>query len=234
MFLARYEDFDHSLCDLFERGGPSRKAFDKVNIILGELSSQGVKHFSKRNYTNHGETRIKNCSKVDLGNGFRLIFQRRGDHCCMLYAGDHDKCDKWLDRNKGLSLIHDVENNTVETVFMSYNENTIISDPKPSNSPLIYKLSADYQKDLLQNLDEIAILRIATLSGIVSSSEIKGILGLVADEKKQKLVKDVLISLANDDVENAEKRIVLEKGVLKELDSLEPHELVQIRDGDSI
>ena len=77
--------------------------------------------------------------------------------------------------------------NTVEIVFMSSNENSIISDPKPSNSPLIYKLSADYQKDLLQNLDEIAILRIATLSGIVSPSEIKGILGLVADEKKQKL-----------------------------------------------
>ena len=43
------------------------------------------------------DKRVKNCFKFDLGSGFRLICVREGKNIYILFVGDHDSADNWLD-----------------------------------------------------------------------------------------------------------------------------------------
>lgn len=43
------------------------------------------------------DKRVKNCLKFDLGSGFRLICVSEGDIVYVLFVGDHDSSDNWLD-----------------------------------------------------------------------------------------------------------------------------------------
>ena len=43
------------------------------------------------------DKRVKNCLKFDLGLGFRLICIKEGKIIYVLFVGDHDNCDNWLD-----------------------------------------------------------------------------------------------------------------------------------------
>lgn len=43
------------------------------------------------------DKRVKNCFKFDLGSGFRLICIREGKNIYVLFVGDHDSADTWLD-----------------------------------------------------------------------------------------------------------------------------------------
>ncbi|MEE4241584.1 MAG: hypothetical protein V2I36_08960 [Desulfopila sp.] len=50
--------------------------------------------------TKHGELRLKNCVKYDLGSGYRLISVRQGDHLFLPFLGSHDETDRWLERHR--------------------------------------------------------------------------------------------------------------------------------------
>lgn len=68
-----------------------------VNLIRqGELLSESV--YTKR--TKHGEYRLSNCVKYDLGNGYRMVTIRVGQDLFIPFIGSHDETDKWLDRRK--------------------------------------------------------------------------------------------------------------------------------------
>ena len=43
------------------------------------------------------DKRVKNCLKFELGAGFRLICISEGNIVYVLFAGDHDSADNWLD-----------------------------------------------------------------------------------------------------------------------------------------
>jgi hypothetical protein len=57
--------------------------------------------------TDHGESRIQHCVKYDLGNGFRLVTVQHGELAVILFIGDHDSTDHWLNKNKGLEAVID-------------------------------------------------------------------------------------------------------------------------------
>lgn len=68
-----------------------------MNLIRqGQLLSEPV--YAKR--TKHGECRVTNCVKYDLGNGYRMVTVREGQHLFVPFVGNHDETDKWLDRRK--------------------------------------------------------------------------------------------------------------------------------------
>jgi hypothetical protein len=50
--------------------------------------------------TRHGELRLKNCVKYDLGGGYRLVTVRQGEHLFLLFIGSHDETDQWLERHR--------------------------------------------------------------------------------------------------------------------------------------
>ena len=43
------------------------------------------------------EVRVKRTFKYDLGKGFRLITVKKKSDLYVLFLGDHDQCDRWLD-----------------------------------------------------------------------------------------------------------------------------------------
>lgn len=45
------------------------------------------------------DRRIKNSLKFNLGAGFRLICIKERHDTHVMFAGDHDSCDAWLDRH---------------------------------------------------------------------------------------------------------------------------------------
>jgi len=55
--------------------------------------------------TNHGENRIPNCVKYDLGNGFRLVTIQHKGFIVLEFVGNHEDTDKWLKANAGKTLI---------------------------------------------------------------------------------------------------------------------------------
>jgi superfamily I DNA/RNA helicase len=73
--------------------------------------------------TDHGETRIKNCSKYDLGNGYRLVTVQQADVIVFVFIGDHDSTQRWLDRHRGLVCV--VDRKTWKVEF------TIPNSPQP-------------------------------------------------------------------------------------------------------
>ena len=46
--------------------------------------------------TKHGERRVHNCEKYDLGGGYRLITLRDGACLYIAFVGSHDECDLWF------------------------------------------------------------------------------------------------------------------------------------------
>lgn len=57
--------------------------------------------------TDHGETRIRNCVKYDLGNGYRLVTVQQADVIVFVFIGDHDSTQRWLDRHRELVCVVD-------------------------------------------------------------------------------------------------------------------------------
>lgn len=84
-----------------------KKAEEIINNIKNNIEAplSNLGKFSK-----HGEARIKNCIKFDIGKGYRLICVRKKDHLFLLYIGTHDDCATWIENNRNLSPDPDNKN----------------------------------------------------------------------------------------------------------------------------
>jgi hypothetical protein len=76
------------------------KRADKIISNLIQTGSASI--IETGTLSRHGEARIPNCVKYDLGKGYRLVCVKRGDHFFLLYIGTHDDCHKWIEDNRGL------------------------------------------------------------------------------------------------------------------------------------
>lgn len=76
-------------------------AADKCEAILNDIRQFGCQHeavSSKR--THHGEARMKNCIKYDLGGGYRLVTIRVDCHLFVCFVGGHDETNLWIERHR--------------------------------------------------------------------------------------------------------------------------------------
>ena len=69
--------------------------------------------------TNHGESRIKHCVKYDLPGACRLVTVHNEGVIYVLYVGDHESVDRWLDRHEGLTLSCDRATMRVKVVHVN-------------------------------------------------------------------------------------------------------------------
>lgn len=86
-------------------GKKAKLAAQKTDDIIGRLKNQGYlmpEELGK--VTKHGELRLKNCIKYDLGNGYRLITIKQKNNLFVLYVGTHDECHQWVVNNRELKL----------------------------------------------------------------------------------------------------------------------------------
>jgi hypothetical protein len=99
--LRRTAAFIRNLEMLRKSGGAGSLAAEKADEIMRNIA------FGKRNgvrqqyrFTRNGEYRIRNCMKYDLGCGYRLVCVRRKSYVLFIYAGSHDDCCRWINRNR--------------------------------------------------------------------------------------------------------------------------------------
>ena len=104
-------DYNKSIREFIRFGGMHSRAANKAAEIEVKLRT-GLDVRSMT--TDHGESRIKNCVKFDLGNGFRLVTVQQGDIVVLLHIGDHDSTDRWLSKNAGLEAVIHLKNWRVE------------------------------------------------------------------------------------------------------------------------
>jgi hypothetical protein len=77
----------------------------KAESILRLLLNQGYILPDQLGATNrYMDRRIRNCTKYDLGGGYRLITVKESEHLFILYIGPHDDCCRWIANNKELVL----------------------------------------------------------------------------------------------------------------------------------
>ena len=77
---------------------------EKAECIIERLVSGASRHpvVAIGSLTKHGEKRISNCRKYDLGCGYRLITLQRGETVFIPFLGTHDACQLWLEKNSRL------------------------------------------------------------------------------------------------------------------------------------
>lgn len=100
MRVQRTERFEKSLEVLTRGDGRAASAACNAEGIIHSLTGGDFSDVYHK-LTCHGETRLANAVKFDLGGGYRMVSVRRSDAFLMLFAGSHDDCDRWLERNRG-------------------------------------------------------------------------------------------------------------------------------------
>ena len=98
----------------FIAAGRARKI---IQAIIEGRTSQASGLFRARS-----DSRIKNAWKYDLGAGYRLICLRTKQVIYVMYAGDHESCDAWLNNNS---------NKQPQNSEMKMTAFTIRDDPAP-------------------------------------------------------------------------------------------------------
>lgn len=113
------KDFYKSLRKANLSGGPAQRCARKIKEILGGISLGDDNPFRNFSTTNNGETRLKNCIKYKLDDNYRLVTQVQGDVTLILFFGNHDETDKYLNKNKGHQFLFNEEMKRLETTFVS-------------------------------------------------------------------------------------------------------------------
>lgn len=85
---------------LYKAGKRAALAVRTAEAIIENITS-GAAPREAGLLTHHGEYRIENCMKFDLGSGYRLITSKQQDQLWVLFIGTHDECHRWLENNRG-------------------------------------------------------------------------------------------------------------------------------------
>jgi hypothetical protein len=103
--IYRTPKFRKKLNSLLSSGGIAALAATRADEIIEIIARKGddaLEHTSK--LTRHGEHRIRNCRKYDLGQGYRMICLSKDCVLTFLYIGTHDESDRWLHRNRNIDI----------------------------------------------------------------------------------------------------------------------------------
>jgi hypothetical protein len=95
--------FEKRLDDLRRSERFAIAAAKRADKIIANLIQTGTASIIETGrLSRHGEARIPNCVKYDLGRGYRLVSVKKGNRLFLLYIGTHDDCHKWIEDNRGL------------------------------------------------------------------------------------------------------------------------------------
>ncbi len=100
-YLHCSKSLEKQLKILRRSGKKAEWAAGQCEEILARIRADGLlcdSLYLKR--TKNGEYRISNCVKYDLGNGYRMVTIRDGNHLYVPFIGGHDETSLWLDRHK--------------------------------------------------------------------------------------------------------------------------------------
>lgn len=240
MQYVLYKDFSGSLKALHDKGGPFKKAADKVLAIKGRADlSYSVKDVFAVALTHNGETRIPYCTKYDLPARARLITVCNNDICIFLFAGSHDASEEWLEKNKGIDFIAKNQGGSIviEPVYLSQNipGNEVIKTGNDLGvSRLVELLSTRHKDRLFNGLDRDLVNEISEADSLVSDEALLNLVDEVEDINQKNAVFDVLLKLREGDQVGAKNRISLYAGEVKNIADLTSKETAEIKSGEQI
>ena len=121
--------FTKCLRALGRKGKIGKNAKMKALAAKGEADESGQITVVKT--TNHGESRIPNVEKFDLGAAYRLVVQlvdSKEQIRAFLFAGDHDDTERWLDNHRNYKWVRR-DDNTLDFVKCSDPGDPIVIAP---------------------------------------------------------------------------------------------------------
>ncbi|MCM4162999.1 MULTISPECIES: UvrD-helicase domain-containing protein [unclassified Arenibacter] len=234
-YIYKKELLKEQIKALHRRGGHYQKAAIKINSIIGSINMGEAQPFKGVPLTNHGESRIKHCIKYDLNGACRLITIQDNNVCALVFAGDHDACDKWLNinRNYTLTISADYEITGIRiTEDLSKLEQPRIVEEIITDGSLISKLKDKYLEVIEDNVKFSNFKKISALDSFSDEEEILDALVGIADSKVQDMIFDVLLYIKGDDVDNAKDRILIFSEEIKKVSDALPRDLEKVTSGE--
>jgi len=109
--------FREAMLGLRRRGSAHQRAYERACSLITGLS-YGIEELNK--LTNHGESRIKHCRKYDVSNdAHRLVTVHTDGFIYLLHIGTHEEVEKWLDRNRGLTITAHTKTNEIRVTHVT-------------------------------------------------------------------------------------------------------------------
>ena len=155
--------FDRTLAELRAQGGYAAVAADKaeefIGILIGTNPADGRARFR---FTRKGEYRIKNCRKVDLGCGYRIVCIRKDQRLILLYIGTHDDCFRWIERHR--TAEYDLDS-VAEDAWMKVSDGRHDERTERDEVHEEDRFAEEYEASLMDRLDDAALRRV--FSGLI-------------------------------------------------------------------
>lgn len=214
MKYIEYKEFLPSLRNLRSKGGQHQKAASRINDLRSLIGDNAPDPFKGFRPTKHGEKRIKNCRKYDLTGYSRLVTVVKDGFCFLLYAGTHNDCEKWIEKNRGLDPAADKKGNLIK-LYQSDGLGTPIRIRGESDLSYgkLFEILTEEDFDLLvEGLRRSIVRRIERLESINEDEDIVEIVKDIEDEDRQKVVYDVFALLRQGDHKAANNRIASFRG----------------------
>ncbi len=236
------EEFLRSVSDLYNKGGKFQKAATAVQAVMGRASGGGSLQdvFKGLVVTNHGESRIDHCVKYDLTGFARLVTVNQEHVCVLLFAGDHDATDRWLERNRGRRFVFRKEGETavVETVKIAGppqgDAGTVTGRIDFRTGSLVSHLPERYWRHLSGALEDDTRRDAEALVSISTDSDIEAVCLQVKDSSVQNTLMEVLLALRAGDVVNAKVHIDLHTTAAKPLTAISDADADALESGTSV
>jgi superfamily I DNA/RNA helicase len=185
------------------------------DVVYGNIGGFGA--------TNHGETRIENCQKYHLGyqdnnvrgnTSFRLVTieLKVSNLIVVVFFGDHDETESWINSNRGYKLIYKEINNTIflEEVLMSGTQ-PLILDKGLINGKLYKYIEKQWIANIKPRLTQSEIEHFENFDANSDNNLIKLLADFVKDEDLEfkKMLYDTFIIIRSGEVKMAISRIKL-------------------------
>jgi len=209
MQVYEYKEFRASLAKLRRRGGAHQRAAERAMVIMDDLKG-GPEVLAKLPVTNHGESRVKKAVKYDLAGACRLVTIQDSGFVFLCFVGDHEESDRWLEKNRGLTVRVDSGCKplvTFESIDISQPEQRLERDMGFSSKPLLDLLNLELQDVVLSGLPRTVARRAERADVAITDDEIEALTNDVADQRQRSALFDALILLRADDAEGASRRV---------------------------
>ena len=226
------KDFQRALKTALLQGGKSQKKQARVRQVLGSLDQADP--FTTLSVTNHGETRLRNCVKYDLGDGWRLVTRQTERTCGFLFIGDHEDTERWLESHRGEDF--GVKDGRLVRV-PGVDPNALVTREHLADhhdTPLVDLLEGDDIDFLLDGLVPSLVRQLASLNRGSAPEQLESLMSFIADQDKAIFVRNVLVLLHAGNVNGATAHIELRRGTIAPVEEVPGGELLEVEDGDEV
>jgi superfamily I DNA/RNA helicase len=125
------KDFNQAFRALSRSG--KRIILQKVNAVLVQAAMGEDITAAQR--THHGEDRIKNAEKFDLGDGYRMVTQIIRDDERIVrvfhFVGSHDEAERWFEVHRGQKFVYRKTDRRLDMIPVDVPAATYIRMPNP-------------------------------------------------------------------------------------------------------